>query len=139
MSEWNLGNFVYFCVCYVYVYEMFTLCVCTPPAFFAFNTNTNETACGRKSSNISSNLSHSPIPGVSTNITFPYKYIMYRHCTVICDNTYLYTVFLQSVETNRSPLCLNADVNCVYMFYRDPKVRWYSLNSIVTLKWYGLR
>lgn len=49
----------------------FTLSSCIPPAFFALTINTNDTAWGRKSSRILSSLEFSPIPGVSTMITFP--------------------------------------------------------------------
>lgn len=52
-------------------FEFLTLSSWIPPVSFAFTTNTNETACGKNSSKMLSRLSFSPIPGVSTIMTFP--------------------------------------------------------------------
>lgn len=43
-----------------------------PPAFLALTINMKETACGKKFSRMLSNSSDSPIPGVSTIMTFPW-------------------------------------------------------------------
>lgn len=56
----------------IVVVQFFTLSFCNPPALVTSMIKTKATALGMYSSNIVFNSLESPIPGVSTMVTFPF-------------------------------------------------------------------